>query len=73
MNNATEYLELHLVKGTCNQLNDVNKYIEDAENHSTCVREYSVNGNEVFTFKDGSVIVRIDDEAFTYKDIEDYR
>lgn len=64
MNNAIKYLEKHLAQGTSNQIQDVNLYLEGFEDESTLVGESTNNGNEMFIFKDGSTLVRIDDEAF---------
>ena len=71
--NAHNFLDLHLVNGTCNQIDDVSVYLDAVVLHSTYVGETEKNGNEVLTFQDGSVLVRIDDEAFAYNDLTEYR
>lgn len=66
MTNAIDFLQTQLVDGTSNQLDDVNKYLTDVVECSTCVGESVHNGNEMMTFKDGSVLIRIEDEVFDF-------
>lgn len=73
MTQATNYLDAHLVEGTSNQIKNVTAYVEGADKERNCIDETSKNGNEVLIFNDESVLVRIDDEAFDYETIEDYR
>lgn len=73
MTQATDYLDVHLVEGTSNQVKDVTAYLDGIYKEPKFVEETSKNGNEVMIFKDESVLVRIDDEVFDYAKIEEYR
>jgi hypothetical protein len=70
--NAAKFLASQTVFGTCNQIDDVNKYLDDVLLSDDYAGETEKNGNEVMLFGDGSILVRIDDEAFDYPDIEKY-
>lgn len=73
MTQASEFLATQTTDEAINQLNDVDAYLDAVELHCHCVGESTKNGNEVMTFTDGSVIVRIESEAFDYDTEEDYR
>lgn len=73
MTQASDFLDSQLVDGTSNQINDVNFYLEKVTESTGYVGETSKNGNEVMIYSDGSIIIRIDDEASEYNSIEEYR
>ncbi len=73
MTQATNFLGRHLVDGTSNQINDINAYIKGVELSTGYTQETTINGNEVFIFRDGSGLVRINDEVFDYANIDTYQ
>lgn len=73
MTHANDFLMTQVVDGTSNQLNSPTDYLDAVVECSNYIGESEKNGNEVMTFKDGSIIVRIEDEAFDYNSEEDYR
>jgi len=72
MSQAASFLEQHLIKGTSNQIENTSDYL-DSIAEAGFTQETVIRSNEVFIFSDGSGLVRIDDEVFSYSDIDTYK
>jgi len=73
MTQASDFLSSQVIDGTANQLESVPDYLNMVVDAVGYIGESENNGNEVMTFSDASVIIKIDDEASDYDREEDYR